>query len=402
MKNISLIIVFWVATSFTYKLAAQEVPNPIDPFFIEMVEKNSTTLKAFKDKIEASRQAVKVGLTPSNPEVSYSYTKNGSLFGEELIISQELDFPTVYSKKNKLAGIQQERLVAEYKLYRRNLLSEAYSLLADYAYAKRMLAHSETRAQRSNDIFTLMENRFNLGDISAIELSKSKMERAVQESVFRKWEKNLSSIQKGLARYIGDQSENEVTLSEIATNVSLKNYDITQKEDLEKLWMKQNDDVIRAKYESEFSRENVALKKAEALPSFSLGYRRDRNEAITMNGVAAGISIPVWAKKNTVKQAKAEQVFAESSKLDAETLAKIEFDQILENTLLNLQLFKALEEAIPEPENLSRLKNTLEAGHVSILEYYNQLAVYYELENQLEEAQNELHRSYIQLFRVVL
>lgn len=402
MKNIKLIILLCGICFLYNTLSAQEVTNPFNTLFIEKVEENSTTLKAFHDKTEASKQASKVGLTPANPEISYSYTKNGSLFGEELIVSQEVDFPTVYGKKNKLASIQQHRLHAEYKLYRRNLITEAYNFLLEYAFTKRMLAHYETRVERANEIFRLMENRFGLGDISAIGLSKAKMEQAVLGSELLKWKKKQALTQKSLEAYIGEVSENDQVFVEMVNNFSAENYHITQREDLEKLWMTQNDDVLRAKFESEISQQNVALKKAEALPSFSVGYRRDRNEAITMNGFAAGISIPLWEKRNTVKQAKAEQVFAESSKFDAETRAKIQLDQHLADVIQNLQLFEALHNAIPGKEDLTKLRNTLETGHISILEYYNQLAVFYELENKLEEARIALQKSYIALFKVAI
>ncbi len=402
MRNIKLIILLCGICFLNNTLTAQEINNPFNPLFIEKVEENSTTLNAFYDKIEASKQAAKVGIAPANPEVSYSYTKNGSLFGEELIVSQKVDFPTVYGKKNKLASLQQKRLEAEYKLYRRNLITEAYNFLSEYAFIKRMVEHNKTRVDRSNEIFRLMGKRFELGDISAIELSKAKMEHAVLSSELLKWKKKLALTKKSLEAYIGEISKDDQLLIEMVNNVAAENYNITQREELEKLWMTQNDDVLRAKFESELSQQNVALKKAEALPSFSVGYRRDRNKTITMNGVAAGISIPLWEKQNTVKQAKAEQVFAESSKFDAETLAKIEFDQHLAETLQNLELFNALNDAIPGKENLDKLKNTLEAGHISILEYYNQLAVFYELENKLEEARVALQNSYIALFKVAI
>lgn len=402
MKNIQIIIVLLAIILLNGRIIAQERPSSIDPVFIEIVEQNSTTLKAYQNKIDAAKQATNVGLTPSNPEVSYSYTKNGKAFGEELIVSQDLDFPTVYSKKGQMASIHQERLQAEYKLFRRNLITEAYLSFANYAYGKNMVSQSEIRTDRADEIFQLMQKRFDLGDISAIELSKAKMEQAIQQSNSLKWELYVQNAKKGLTNYMGENSGNEQIMSDIATSLSLIKFENNSKENLQSLWANQNDEVLRAQFDIQLSEKNVALKKAEALPSFSVGYRRDRDNVLTRNGFAAGVSIPLWEKKNTVKQAKAEQVFAESTRIDAQTRSQIEFERLFSNTLQNMELHRVLQEAIPGQSNLVRLKNTLEAGHISILDYYNQLAVFYELENQLESARNELNQSYIALYRIVL
>lgn len=84
--------------------------------------------------------------------------------------------------------------------------------------------------------------------------------------------------------------------------------------------------------EIELNRKKVKLSKALSLPKFSAGYRSERVWGTTFQGIGAGISIPLWENKNTVKYAKAQTLALQITEFDAKlqfyNTMKIQFSKV--------------------------------------------------------------------------
>ena len=387
---------------FLFVRSEAQINNPIDSRFIELVEQNSTTLKAYQDQIEATKVGAKTNLNPSNPQVNYVRISDGDNYNEEIEVTQQFDFPTVYTQKRKGSKLEIERLEGEYRVYRQNILAEAYKAFTNYAYALKMSDMAKKRAQQSQDVKELMQKRFENGDITAIELSKAEMESALVQSRLDNWMVELNSVSQDLALFVGDMNAQSNLLSELASvHLSLDKSN-EAKTQLKDLWVNSDAAVIEAAYQSKISDVNIGVKRSQSLPKLMVGYRQEKNNAFTMNGPSLGVTIPLWENKNTVKQAKLEKIYAESNEDDMRLKAALQFEKLYQTASYNADLVQSLSNNLPEGKVLNHLMLSLEEGYISLLEYYAQLSVYYDLQDQLEKVKMTFKTSYIDLYKVAL
>ena len=401
MQHIKKIaVVLLLSTLYTYS-KAQTTP-PIEQSLIDAVVNNNTTLKAYKDKIEAAKIGTKVGLNPANPEAKISRTSNGSIYNQEIELTQEIDFPTVYVKKRNISKLEQQRLSTEYTLYRRNIVAVAYKTLSNYQYTLSMKALASERLRKAAEVQKLMKDRLDAGDILLIEFNKSKIETSLVAADNQKWEMAVKLAKQDLALYVGDVDKQMSQLHLLNTKMPLFNNSTEEKEKLKLNWIAQDSKVLGASFQKQISEQNIGLTKSQTLPKLTLGYRRDQNPSITMNGATAGISIPLWENKNKVKQAKAEQLFAESFETDARLKAELQFESVYQATQQNKALYQMLESNLPSVQTLNQLEESLQTGYIALLEYYTQIKAYYELEDKIESVAKDYKDVYIELYKIAL
>ena len=236
MQHITKLTVMLFISMLSINSKAQTEP-PIKQSFIDVVETNNTTLKAYKDKIDAAKLGARVGLNPANPEARFSRTSNGSAYNQEIELTQEIDFPTVYAKKRKISNIEQQRLATEYDIYTRNIVAIAYKTLANFQYTVNMKSLASQRAVKATEVQELMQQRFQAGDISVIELSKSKMETAIIQSMVQKWEMQSNLAKQDLALYVGDVDGQWEQLASMDSDLTSFEGSEAKKEVLKLVWV---------------------------------------------------------------------------------------------------------------------------------------------------------------------
>ena len=110
--------------------------NSVENVLME-VEKNNTTLSAYRKSIDAEKIGNKTGLTPLNPEVEFNYLwGNPTAIGNrtDFSIRQSFDFPTSYSYRNQIAELKNEQAELEYLKQRREILFQARLICVNLAY----------------------------------------------------------------------------------------------------------------------------------------------------------------------------------------------------------------------------------------------------------------------------
>jgi outer membrane protein TolC len=119
-------------------------------------------------------------------------------------------------------------------------------------------------------------------------------------------------------------------------------------------------------------------------------------------GVTLGLSVPLWANKNRVRQAKTAQHAAELKVADT----KLQFYNQLEiqyNKTVDLQrVANTLERSLAQANNCALLKRAYDEGAISVLEYLVQMGLYYDAVNQTLAAERDFQKAYCELTSVAL
>ena len=341
---------------------------------LESVSANNLQIKASLENRDAEIAFTRTGLNPVDPQVEYGYFPGSNdVIGNKstLSVSQSFYFPTVYSRKKTGAKLSGEKSGELHRFNTRNILIEAASQFIELVYLDKYAVELKKRAADAENVKTLFEKRLQSGDANQMEINKVRIEAS-------RWANELSLNE---AR----RTEKVQILSAMnggrALSFTNPEYPVWQLLPIDSILSKaiQNDPVLKAMgYEQQIAGNNVKLQQSLWLPQFKAGYGQETIIDGSYRGVQAGISIPLWQNKNTVKYAESQQqatessAFAYSQQLKSNITAKYQVAVSLKN---NFDEYQKIAEGI---QSQDLLKKSLSSGNISVLEYYRELSSWYE------------------------
>lgn len=363
---------------------------------LESVEANNKTLQAGKQMTEAQKLEANTGKYLANPTVELNQLwadRSAGGNSNELAVVQTFDFPTVYSNKNKLAKLKSATYDWQYAANRQQILLAAKQVCQEIVYLRKQKNILSLRLKNADRLATLYRERLENGDANQIELNKIKLEKInaqnasrLNEAALRAQEEKLRNLNGGITiDFTGDSYSNTQSLPDYAL--------------LEKEYLAADPTLKSLSGESETANREIRLSKAQSLPKFDLGYRRNGGSEEKMNGFRVGMSIPLWENKNTVKRAKAQAEYA-AANIDDNT-------QSLKSTLLELYTqAQALQHSSTEyattlaSQNSEELLNkALEAGQISMIDYFVEITLLYDSIQNYLDVEKEYHNIVAQLLQ---
>lgn len=381
MKNIisGIILVLFVALS----AYGQDAYAPV----LQQIERNSTTLEALKEEMEAQKLGNKTGLNPVNPEVEFGYLwGNPSMIGnrKDINVRQAFDFPTVYAQRSRLSDLQNNSAEYRYKSQRMELLLSAKALCIELVYYNALGKLYERQLKDAKRIADAYERMKQAGNAGQLEYNKAVLNYT-----------NISN-EVGLIN-----TERERLLSEL-TRLNGGNpirfdkdaYDsFVLPADFESWYASaeaENPALQYLKSQVEVSSRQVKLSQASALPKFSVGYMGEFVAGQKFQGVTVGMSIPLWENKNKVKQAKAA---ARASERVAED-AKMQYYNRLKNLyakVVELQgNVRRYSSVFEQNSNDELLFKAYDNGEIPLLNYLLEIEYYFDAYDKQLQAEREL------------
>ena len=154
------------------------------------------------------------------------------------------------------------------------------------------------------------------------------------------------------------------------------------------------------KTEEAAAMREITLNKSLWFPELRVGYRMNPSSGgQRYNGIIAGVSIPLFANRNKVKQAKANAIYA-TSKYESGINSTESALRQLWNRAVSLQSsVSEYRTMLDSQDNIKLLNQSIQAGQISIIEYfanvttiYQSFSNYYQLENEYQKTVAELYK----------
>jgi outer membrane protein TolC len=366
---------------------------------LKAIEENNSTLKALKQTAEAQKLENRTGIYLANPEAGFNYLWGSpSAIGNrtDLNVTQTFDIPTITGMKSKIADERNDLVEWQYKAERMHILLEAKQFCMELIYFNALRKELEIRLQHAGTIAAGYQSRLIGGNANRLEYNKAQL--------------GLSSINGEIARI---DVERNALLSELkrlngGKEIALDDYQFNQ----EQLPLNFDDWYVQAeqknsilayvKQEVELSQTQVSLNKAMGLPTISAGYMSENVVGQKFQGVALGVSIPLWENRNRVKQAKAAVVAAQLRETDSKQQFYNQL-QIQYNRAIGLKtIAETYRKSLSTANSTELLKKALDAGEISLLEYMVELGLYYNMVNQTLEAERDYQKALTELSAVEL
>ena len=341
---------------------------------LKQVASNNLTLQALVHDNQADVLDIKASNSIGGPSVEYSpfFTKGYSGVAEsELVVSQEIDFPTKYAARNKQAKMQ--NIVGEQLLIkqRRDILLQAQLLCIDLIRLNQTLSMLHERLANSETLLQMYQKRMDAGDANALELNKVKLDCMEVRTLVNEAQGERTSLLQQLRLLNGGKP------IDVIDTVLPEYPQITNFESYRALALASDADVAVAQTALRAADMNLKLQKNEWLPNISFGYRRNTEHGEGINGFLVGVSFPLYSNSNNVKAARQRRESAELQVMQAQNEA--------EATLrTNYEQLQGLQQVIDHSdvkllqESLTLFAKALQQGEITALVYYVEINSIYE------------------------
>lgn len=354
----------------TYSIALADTVGDV----LKQVEANNLTLQALAHDNQADVLDIKASNSIGGPSVEYSpfFTKGYSGVAEsELVVSQEIDFPTKYAARNKQAQMQQtvgDKLLAK---QRRDILLQAQLLCIDLIRLNQTLSMLRERLANSETLLQMYQKRMEAGDANALELNKVKLDCMEVRTLVNEAQGERTSLLQQLRQLNGGKPID-------VTDTVLPDYpQITNFETYRALALASDADVAVAQTSLRAADMNLKLQKNEWLPNISFGYRCNTEQGEGINGFLVGVSFPLYSNSSNVKAARQRRESAELQVVQAQNEAEA-------SLRTNYEQLQGLQQVIDHSdvkllqESLTLFAKALQQGEITALVYYVEINSIYE------------------------
>ena len=354
----------------TYSIALADTVDDV----LKQVAANNLTLQALVHDNQADVLDIKASNSIGGPSVEYSPFFTKGYYGvaeSELVVSQEIDFPTKYAARNKQAKMQQtvgDKLLAK---QRRDILLQAQLLCIDLIRLNQTLSMLRERLANSETLLQMYQKRMEAGDANALELNKVKLDCMEVRTLVNEAQGERTSLLQQLRQLNGGKPID-------VTDTVLPNYpQITNFESYRTLALASDADVAVAQTSLRAADMNLKLQKNEWLPNISFGYRRNTEQGEGINGFLVGVSFPLYSNSSNVKAARQRRESAELQVVQAQNEAEA-------SLRTNYEQLQGLQQVIDHSdvkllqESLTLFAKALQQGEITALVYYVEINSIYE------------------------
>ena len=354
---------------------------------LAQVEKNSTALEAHRSLSEARKAANRVGLAPENPEVEFSYqwgSADAQADKKTVSVMQQFDFPTAYGNRRRLANSLNAGEDIELAAERMNILLEAKRLCIDITYQNalhRLYARQLDNARSIADTYNTLDAA---GQVSIIDKKKAQLNLATMQSRVATIDAERARLLAELARLNGGNAI-DLNVDKFETFSLPADFDT---------WYAQasaESPLLRYYAQQVIVKEHEAkVHRAENLPKLAVGYAGEFVAAEKFQGVALGVTIPLWGNKSKKKRAQAEVVASLAAQHSAEIEHRAQMRKLYDRATLLYGNTQRLDAALAECNGEDALLKAYHGKELSLLNYLLEMNYYLEAAENLLASRREL------------
>jgi hypothetical protein len=390
MRSIKHII--WILLVVILKANAQ---SNIDSVLAD-ISRNNYRIKSNVQFQKSEQWHARTGISLYNPVVEYDYL-NGSPAEagkqEDFTFVQSFDFPSVYTKKRKLADIRSGQLGLNSKAVRQEVLIEAKQIYFDIIYHKKLQVFLSDYAKNAQQLVSDFQKKLDKGDGNILDLNKSKL---ILFDANKDLENNRTALLQLNQSLVEMNGGNVITVNDTFYPLIplIEPFDQLEQEI-------ENNDPIRQSLETEvaIAKLQVSIARASSLPKMEVGYHYQGILGQTFSGFHTGITIPLWENRNGVRYHKEAFIYAE---LELQTHKSEHYTEIknLYERYLNLKkLITEYDLLLNQVNQGVLLSKAVFSGHISTIEYFMEMSLlknstmgYFRMENELHKVLAELYK----------
>lgn len=362
---------------------------------LKSIEQNNHELRAGEQNTRAEKLEVRNENNLEDPSVSYA-RKFGQQDGVspeiELEVTQGIDFPTLYAKRRQYARSQGRALDLQQAVLRRDILLRAKELCLDLIRLNQLRALYGERIRNAEELSALYDKRYREGDANVLEVNKVKMElMGMRAAVAENDAAHRTALQNLLAMNGNMPLEFDETAYPLVPELASLDSVLDE--------VMGTDYAIRqAQAGSEAAKKLVTVNKHGWLPKLEVGYGREGGADDMRNGFIVGVSVPIFSNRGKVKAARARQAGAELAQEQVARQVEADVQSLFNEATRLRETMKAYDTKLMDA-TLSALRQAVDAGELSVLDYYTEAETVYQNQERLADLENRFHKVVAQLYK---
>ena len=157
--------------------------------------------------------------------------------------------------------------------------------------------------------------------------------------------------------------------------------------------------LLALQNDGEAARRQLSVSRQGWLPDLELGYRRNTESGHPLNGVVVGFSFPIFQNHGKVKMARSQLQSIDYQKENARLSASTALWQLYEEAS-NLQAsIHEYTETFGRQQDLRLLRQALEGGQISMIEYFVEVSVVYQSQTNLLQLENQYQKVMARIYK---
>lgn len=364
---------FLIAVSLVIMAFTASADNSVDDV-LKQIAQNNLTLKALQHDNEADVLDIKAENSLDGLSVEYSpFFRSGysGVAESELVVSQEIQFPTKYADRNKQAKMLKSVGGKMYEKNRRDILLEAEQLCIDVIRLNKTLAMLDQRLKNSETLHQMYDKRMAAGDANILEVNKVKLDCMEVQTMVSEAQNERMLLLQQLQQLNGGKPVT-IDSEKFPEFQPIKDF-----ESYKALYLASDADIQMAETMLKSADMNVKMQKREWLPNISFGYRRNTEQKEGVNGIMVGVSFPLYSNSKRIKAARERRQSAElqveQARKDAESQLQSGYQQ-----LVGLQQVLDHSDVKMMQESIVLFSKALQHGEINALDYYTEVNSIYE------------------------
>ena len=366
---------------------------------LKNIESNNKTLKASQQLNESQKLEAKVGNYLPNPTVELNQLwtdKNTGNNVNEFAVVQSFDFPTVYFNKKKLTKTKANASDYLYATTRQQILLKAQLVCHEIIYLRQQQHLLNNRQKNAALLAALYKQRYDNGDANQLEYNKIVLEKINADNASRRNQAALKAQLEQLQALNGGVEINfsDTRFSNLPTLPAFA--------ELENEYINNDPNLKNLSTTAESAQQSIKVSRSLSLPKFDIGYRHNGGSGEKMNGFRIGMSIPLWENRNTVKQAKAQAEYTAFNFEDNKQIVKATLQDLYLQAEALYVSYSEYAQTLSLQRNENILNKALEAGQISMIEYFVEIALLYDSIQNYLDVEKEYHNIVAQLMQYKL
>lgn len=315
----------------------------------------------------------------------------------EFVASQSFDFPSLYVQRNKLTHAMGRLLDRQGASLRQQILLQAKEICLDLVLLNQQQQLLDLRLQNARQLSELYAMRLQNGDATILETNKidlellnAKNEARMNESLRKTRLQELMALNGGIPLAFDD-----TTYTQVETLPTFAN--------LQAEAMQANPELLQLQSEQAVASRQISVNKAKGLPAFEVGYRLNTaTGGERFNGFLVGMSIPMFSNRNYIKQARAQQRYVDLQMEQTYMSVNNTLQQLYNQAESVKRSMDEYAQVLKSQQNLALLNKAIQAGQISMIEYFVDVSTLYESMQNYMQLQNEYQKLVAQLYQYQL
>lgn len=385
-------------TSFALALATTGAVARDITSILSEIEKGNLELQTLRLSNRAEDLETRSANTPEPPSVEYSpffHRGASGVASSELVVSQEFDFPTLYSARGRSARLQAEVMEAGYLAARRDILLSAKEICLDIVMLDEQIGLTESRLDIAGQLEQLTQRRLDAGETTAIEMNRVMIEKNDLQTELIQYQADREALAGRLAALNGGKAIDTGELAYAEEPLP------SDSDALSALLLDGDASVKSAEATLAAMRQEVKVARQGWIPKLTVGYRRNTDGSEASNGFLVGASFPIYSTGKKVKAAAVRQAAAQLDLENSRVALRSEAEALFGELRLIRQSLDIYDPALMQ-ESLELLRKSVDIGNMTVTDYYTEADRIYQKKNSFITLRNRYQRLLARIHRNAL